>query len=203
MKSSRVVLLVSAVAMCVPAVAAAQGKGKSAKNKQVQRGEYLVTLGGCNDCHTPFKLGPNGPEPDMSRMLSGHPEYIPLTPPPAKEAKDPWGISMANVMTAFSGPWGTTFSANLTPDPETGVLRDFTEQQFIQTMRTGKHQGQGRPLLPPMPWFNLAKLTDEDLKAIWTYLRQIPAVKNKVPDHILAPPPGSAPAGGAAPAPKK
>src|SRR5580765_355411 len=44
----------------------------------VKRGEYLVTVGGCNDCHTPLKMGPQGPEPDMSRMLSGHPDSFPI-----------------------------------------------------------------------------------------------------------------------------
>jgi hypothetical protein len=197
MKSSRVVLLLSAVALCMPVVAAAQGKGKSkapAKSKLVQRGEYLVTVGGCNDCHTPFKPGPNGAEPDMTRMLSGHPESLQMPPSPA--AQGPWLVSAAATNTAWSGPWGVSFCANLTPDPETGILRDFTEQQFIQTMRTGKHQGQGRAILPPMPWFNYGKMTDEDLKAVWAYLRQIPPIKNKVPDPIIAPPPGPPPAGG-------
>lgn len=203
MKSSRVVLLVSAVALCVPVVAAAQGKAKApAKSKLVQRGEYLVNIGQCHDCHTPLKMGPNGPEPDFSRMLSGHPQDFKMPAAPVKDpAKDPWLFSFAATMTAAAGPWGISYSANLTPDPETGVLRDFTEQQFIQTMRTGKHLGQGRPILPPMPWPNIAKSTDEDLKAVFAYLRQIPAVKNKVPDPLIAPPPGAAPpAGGAAPA---
>jgi mono/diheme cytochrome c family protein len=199
MKSSRVVLLVSAVALCVPVVAAAQGKAKpaAAKNsKQIQRGEYLVTIGGCNDCHTPWKVGPNGPELDMTRMLSGHPQDLKM--PPAPAAVGPWIVNSSGTNTAHNGPWGISFTANLTPDPETGVLRDFTEQQFIQTMRTGKHQGQGRPILPPMPWFNYAKMTDEDLKAVFAYLRSIPAVKNKVPDPVIAAPPGGgAPAGGA------
>jgi hypothetical protein len=199
MKSSRVVLLASAVAMCVPVVAAAQGKGKApAKmSKQVQRGEYLVTVGGCNDCHTPLKMGPNGIEPDMTRMLSGHPEGLQM--PPAPAAAGPWMISSAGTNTAHAGPWGVSFTANLTPDKETGVFRDFTEAQFIATMRTGKHLGQGRPILPPMPWFNYGKMTDEDLKAVWAYLRQIPAIKNKVPDPIMAAPPGGAPPGGAPP----
>ncbi len=78
-------------------------------------------------------------------------------------------------LTAWSGPWGVSFSANLTPDPETGVLRDFTEQQFIQTMRTGRHLGQGRQILPPMPWQVYGNMTDEDLKAVYAYLRQIHA----------------------------
>jgi hypothetical protein len=77
-----------------------------------------------------------------------------------------------------------SFSANLTPDHETGVLRDFTEQQFVETLRTGRHKGRGRPILPPMPWQFIGQMTDEDLKAVFAYLRQIPAVKNKVPDPI-------------------
>src|SRR4051812_45834022 len=53
-----------------------------------ERGRYLVATSGCNDCHTPFKLGERGPEPDMSRMLSGHPEFAKL--PPAPAAQGPW-----------------------------------------------------------------------------------------------------------------
>ena len=196
MKSSRVVLLLSAVALCVPVVAAAQGKGKApAKSKLVQRGEYLVTVGGCNDCHTPWKVGPNGPELDMTRMLSGHPQDLKM--PPAPASLGPWIVNSSGTNTAHSGPWGVSFTANLTPDPETGILRDFTEAQFIATMRTGKHQGQGRAILPPMPWFNYGKMTDADLKAVWAYLRQIPPIKNKVPDPVIAAPPGGAPPGGA------
>jgi hypothetical protein len=200
MKSSRVVLLASAVALCMPVVAAAQGKTKApAKmSKQVQRGEYLVTVGGCNDCHTPLKFGPNGIEPDMTRMPSGHPEGLQM--PPAPAATGPWMISSAGTNTAIAGPWGVSYTANLTPDKETGLLANVSEQQFIQIMRTGKHLGTGRPILPPMPWFNYAKMTDEDLKAVFAYLKQIPAIKNKVPDPIInAPPPGGAPPGGAPP----
>jgi mono/diheme cytochrome c family protein len=201
MKSSRVVLLVSAVALCVPVVAAAQGKAKApAKSKQVQRGEYLVAIMGCNDCHTPLMMGPNGPMPDMSKMLSGHPENMQM--PPITTASGPWLVTTSATLTAVAGPWGVSFTANLTPDKETGVLRDFTEQQFIQTIRTGKHQGQGRAILPPMPWQHYAHATDEDLKAIFAYLRQIPAVKNKVPDP-LPPVAPAAPAPTPPPAPKK
>ena len=37
--------------------------------EKLARGKYLVTVAGCNDCHTPWVMGPKGPEPDMSRML--------------------------------------------------------------------------------------------------------------------------------------
>src|SRR6185312_3644927 len=93
------------------------------------------------------------------------------------------------LMTAFSGPWGTSFSRNLTPDPETG-LGAWTEKDFIATIRNGRHLGRGRPLLPPMPWFNYREATDDHLRAIFTYLRSIPAVKNRVPDPR---PPASGP----------
>ncbi len=86
------------------------------------------------------------------------------------------------MLTAWSGPWGVSFAANLTPDKETG-LGEWSEQTFIHSLRTGKHQGQpnGRDILPPMPWFNFKGATDDDLKAMWAYLRSIPAVKNQVP----------------------
>ena len=89
-------------------------------------------------------------------------------------------------MTAFAGPWGVSFTANLTPDKETG-LGEWTEEMFIATMRTGRHQGKGRPLLPPMPYFNLAALTDEDIKSVFAYLQSIPPVHNKVPAPIDPP----------------
>lgn len=155
----------------------------------VERGEYLVKISGCNDCHTPWAMGPNGPAPDMTRMLSGHPQGLQMPPAPALPA-GPWTGVMAGSMTAWAGPWGVSFTANLTPDPETG-LGKWTEQDFLDTMHSGRHQGRGRELLPPMPWFNVGALTDEDLKAVFAYLRSIPAVKNQVPAPI---PPPAAPA---------
>ena len=116
-------------------------------------------------------MGPDGPAPDMKRALSGHPQAMKIERRRRYRALDG---AASPTLTAWSGPWGVSFSANLTPDPETGVLRDFSEQQFIQTLRTGRHQGQGREILPPMPWPFIGKMTDEDLKAVFAYLRQIP-----------------------------
>ena len=152
-------------------------------SKLMKRGELLVTVGGCVDCHTPFKMGANGPEKDMSRGMSGHPESVKLPPPPALSKE--WNWAGAATGTAFVGPWGTTYSANLTPDRETG-MGGWKEKDFIQAMRTGKHIGVARPILPPMPWQGLAALPDWDLRAIYAYLMAQPAVKNKVPDY--APP---------------
>ena len=164
--------------------AAAQSAPKGAKapgSADVARGKYLVTTSGCNDCHTPWKMGAQGPEPDMSRELSGHPAEMKLPPPPA--AAGPWIWSGAATNTAFAGPWGVSFTANLTPDKETG-LGSWSEEMFVATFRTARHQGKGRPILPPMPVKMIGKATDEDLKSIFAYLQSIAPVKNKVPAPI-------------------
>ena len=149
--------------------------------ERVQRGGYLVTAMGCNDCHTPWKMGAQGPEPDMTRALTGHPQDVVLPPPPA--ASGPWIWHGAATNTAFAGLWGVSFTANLTPDPETG-LGQWTEAMFLATMRTARHQGKGRPILPPMPVKMIGKANDEDLKSIFAYLQSLPPVKNKVPAPI-------------------
>jgi mono/diheme cytochrome c family protein len=150
------------------------------------RGKYLVAAMGCNDCHTPWQLGPRGPEPDMTRALTGHPQDLVMPPAPAPP-QGPWGGMVGGVTnTAFAGPWGVNFSANLTPDKETG-LGDWTVEQFIATIRTQRHQGKGRPVLPPMPAQMFANLNDEDLSSIFAYLQSLPPVKNRVPQPIDPP----------------
>ena len=169
------------------ATAAAEGR-----EDLIRRGQYLVALGGCNDCHTPFKMGPNGPEPDMSKMLSGHPEALKMPPAP-KLGNGPWMWAGASTNTAFAGPWGVSYAPNLTPDSNTGIGQWPTEY-IVKAMRTGRHVGVGRPILPPMPWQGIGKLTDEDLQAIAAYLKSIPPIKNKVPESVVATPPAPRPA---------
>ena len=148
----------------------------------IKRGKYLVDFGGCNDCHTPKIYTDHGPEPNSKLLLSGHPSTLPL--PKFDYSSKPEGWSMTNEhATAWVGPWGVSFTANITPDKSTGI-GNWTEDIFIKTMRTGKHMGEGRPILPPMPWFSLNALSDEDLKAIFTYLQSIPPVKNLVPPAL-------------------
>src|SRR5512144_48940 len=101
----------------------------------VARGKYLVTGGGCGDCHTPMKMGPAGPETDTSRTMSGHPQMMAMPPAPALP-KGPWLVVVSATFTAWSGPWGTSFTANLTPDRETGIGAWKTET-FIDTIRSG------------------------------------------------------------------
>jgi mono/diheme cytochrome c family protein len=153
------------------------------KAEMVKRGEYLVSAMGCQDCHTPQKMGPDGLEPDMSRAFSGHQAGQQVPAPPA--AKGPWVISIANTFTAWAGPWGISYTQNITPDPETGI-GNYTEEQFVMTIREGKKQGRGRALLPPMPWPAIRNFSDEDLKSIYAYLRTVKPIKNKVPDPVIA-----------------
>ena len=70
--------------------------------KRLERGQYLATMMSCNECHTPLMMGPKGPEPDMSRMLSGHPEQMKLPPPPTLVG--PWIAAVPATNTAFAGP---------------------------------------------------------------------------------------------------
>ena len=151
-----------------------------------QRGAYLVRAMGCNDCHTPWILTPRGPEPDATRLLSGHPQDFSIAAGPDL-GKGPWVAAAAATNTAWAGPWGVSFTANLTSDPETG-LGKWTPETFIAAIRTGRHEGQGRPILPPMPWPMYRNATDEDLRAVFAYLRSIPAIKNRVPQPIEPPP---------------
>lgn len=149
---------------------------------KVERGRYLVSTAACHDCHTPFEMTPKGPAPDMDRALSGHPADL-VMPPAPPLPPGPWLVTVSGTNTAWAGPWGVSFTANLTPDPETG-LGKWTEQNFIDTIRNGRHMGAGRPLLPPMPFPVYANMTDEDLGAIFAYLQTIPSISNRVPDPI-------------------
>jgi len=157
----------------------------AASAARIERGAHLVRTMGCNDCHTPWKAGPHGPEPDMSRALTGHPADLVMPAPPALPP-GPWTWVAAGTNTAFAGPWGVSFTANLTPDPDTG-LGKWTEETFIQTMKTGRHEGKGRKLLPPMPYPIIGALGDEDIRSLFAYLQSLPPVKNRVPQPIDPP----------------
>src|SRR5262249_54400377 len=127
------------------------------------------------------------PEPDVTRMLWGHTGAMTL--PPAPPPSGPWLVSIAATFTAFSGPWGVSYAPNLTPDQNTG-LGIWTEEMFVKALRTGKHMGTSRQIQPPMPWMWVGKATDDDLKAIFAYLKSIPPIVNHVPDyHEPAAPP--------------
>jgi mono/diheme cytochrome c family protein len=151
------------------------------EKEMIERGKYLVTAGGCHDCHSPKVLGPQGPKIDETKILSGHPAEMKLAKFDPAILEPGKYILFTQDVTAAIGPWGASFEANLTPDNETGI-GTWQSEMFINALRTGKHLGAGRPILPPMPWEMIGKFTDEDLKAVFAYLKSIPPVKNKVPD---------------------
>ena len=164
---------IAALAVLAATLAATNTSSRAA------RGKYLVTGIGCNDCHTPLKMGPAGPEPDMARFLSGHPEQLGALK--AARPQGAWLWAGAATNTAFSGPWGISYAANLTPDQNTG-LGIWTEDMFVRALRTGRHMGTSREIMPPMPWTAFRNLSDEDLKSIYAYLRTLKPVVNHVPD---------------------
>ena len=163
---------------------AASAKAEAPTEEQIRRGQYLVTIGGCHDCHTPTILDEelDMPRPDMSRMLSGHP----------KEAPDPEGslgprdsALIGPTATSFTLPFGTVYATNLTPDMDTGI-GSWTEGMFLAIFRKGRHLGgNGRGVLPPMPWAWIRNLNDDDLRAMFAYLNSIPAVRNAVPEPTV------------------
>ncbi|HEX2534173.1 MAG TPA: c-type cytochrome [Chitinophagaceae bacterium] len=152
------------------------------EDPMVQRGKYLVTIMGCQDCHSPKRMGPHGPEPDPALDLSGHPQNQPIGKIDPETLKS-WVLFNHNA-TAMAGPWGVSFAANLTSDP-TGI-GSWTEEQFFKAIRQGKYKGldNTRPLLPPMPWPQYARASDEDLRAIFAYLKSTKPVQNVVPAAI-------------------
>jgi cytochrome c553 len=182
-----IVMLVS-VAALVAQSGSSPAAARSADAQKIARGKYLATIGACNDCHSPKIDAAQTPDP--KRPFSGRPS---TTMAPSQNPKE---IHASLDLTAWSGPWGVSYGANLTPDPETGLKKRYTEAAFIKTLRTGK-KPEGEDLLPPMPWALYKVMSDDDLKAIWAYFQTIPAIRNNVKS-------GELPKRGARPAaPKK
>jgi hypothetical protein len=148
----------------------------------VKRGEYLVNTSACNDCHSPKRMTPLGPEPDPARLLSGYPSDAPL-PRVNKEALKDW-VLFNQDLTGIAGPWGVSFAANITSD-ETGI-GNWSEDQFFMAIRHGKYKGLegSRNLLPPMPWQVYRNMTDQDLRSIFAYLKTTTPIRNIVPAPI-------------------
>lgn len=165
------------------AIQAAQAKDP------VAWGKFLVDFGGCHDCHTPKVFTDHGIVLDSLRLLSGHPQNTVLPKvDPAMIQPGNW-VLFSDQFTAAVGAWGVSFAANLTPD-QTG-LGLWTEEMFIKALRSGKHMGDGRPILPPMPWENFKNVSDDDLKAIFAYLRTVKPIQNIVhgpvsPEDLVA-----------------
>ncbi|RUM13351.1 cytochrome c [Rhizobium phaseoli] len=131
---------------------ALQSSMAAADDAQVARGEYLVTIGGCNDCHTPgYFFG----KPDSARFLGG-----------------------SDVGFEIPGQ-GVFVGRNITPDKETGI-GSWTREQIVTALQAGQRP-DGRQLAPIMPWHALAQLTEEDVTAIAVFLQSLKPVSNQVP----------------------
>ena len=146
------------------------------------RGEYLVNIMGCVDCHSPKKMTEQGPVPDMDRYLMGFDSSQPLPPIPENVPLGPWALFSGD-LTAAVGPWGTSFAANLTPH-ESGIGA-WSLNQFDKAIREGKYKGldNSRPIMPPMPVESFKFLTDEDVEAIFVYLKTLKPIENIVPAY--------------------
>jgi len=154
----------------------------STEGNLVARGEYLVSIMDCIICHTPKKMSENGPVPDMDRYMMGFDSSQPLPPIPDNVPLGPW-VLFSGDLTTFIGPWGTSYSGNITPH-ETGI-GNWTLDQFSKAVRDGKYKGldNSRPIMPPMPVEAFKNLTDKDCEAIFTYLKTIKPIDNVVPAY--------------------
>jgi hypothetical protein len=168
-----------------PEIKSTSDKTKNQKNydgfpSQVEYGKHLVAVIGCNDCHTPKRMTAMGPVPDTTLLLSGHPANMPFPEVNLKEIESK-GLAVTSDLTAWAGPWGISYADNLTP-AATGV-GSWTEAEFFRAMREGRWKGQeeSRQILPPMPWQDFRNMTNDELSAIFAYLKSIKPVENIVP----------------------
>jgi hypothetical protein len=154
--------------------------GPPTAEQLARRGEYLVAIMGCNDCHSPKQNGPQGPVIVSELMLSGYPANRPVPKADPAVIKKGW-IMMVEDLTLAAGPWGISFAANLTSD-QSGI-GNWTEENFKRALKEGRYKGLdgSRTLLPPMPWTNFKTIADEDVSAIFAYLKSTKPVSNVVP----------------------
>lgn len=149
----------------------------------VKKGAYLVASMGCDDCHTNKIMGPQGPQLDMENRFGGHLASMPIGPVDTSVFSKGW-ILFGMSSTAYVGPWGISYAANITSS-EHGI-GNWSLDQFKTAMREGKYKGlkESRPLMPPMPWPVFANLKDEDVEAMFAYLKTTKPVDNIVPAWV-------------------
>jgi mono/diheme cytochrome c family protein len=169
-KTAGATLLVT-LGVAIATGSAAEPTGDGTRARRIERGRYLVTISACHDCHSP-KIDARMTL-DEGRLLSGRPQ---TTAPPLQDNGE---IRASLDLTAWAGPWGNSYAANLTPDPETGLGSRYTEESFLRTIRTGR-KPEGEELAPPMPWTVYRNMTDEDLRSVYAYLMTLKPVRNNV-----------------------
>ncbi len=155
------------------------------QEQMIVKGRNLVIVGGCNDCHSPKIMTTQGPIVDSTRPLSGCPADMKLPEIDTKQVEPgKWYLGSSD-LTAWVGPWGISYAANLTPDSATGS-GSWTAATFIRILRSGKFMGveAGRPIMPPMPNAFVKVLSDDELKCIFAYLQSLKPIKNKVHEYV-------------------
>ena len=172
------IVFASSLLLLTPRGGLLRAQATASSDSMVERGRYLVGITGCHDCHSPKIDG----KPDPARLLSGRPQ---TTKVPSKTEGE---VHASEDLTAWTGGWGYSVASNLTPDPATGLGLRYTEAKFLQTMRSGK-KPEGVQLLPPMPTLVYQNMRDDDLKAIFAYLKTLKPIRNAVRAGL--PPPGS------------
>lgn len=166
----------------------AAGTPKLSNEELVKKGEHLVATLDCEICHSPKKMGPKGPELIPELRFGGHQNGTQLPPTDEKMLKSGW-VLFAPDFTSFIGPWGQSYARNISSDT-TGIGM-WTLEQFKKVIREGKFMGleNTRPILPPMPWEAYKHLYDDDIEAIFAFLKSTKPVNNRVPDAKINPPP--------------
>jgi hypothetical protein len=173
-------IITLALIACTDTAAKSDGPIVISQDSLIKRGSYLVNSIGCDDCHSPKSFGPNGPELIMEKRFGGHLSDAPVGKVDKNVMKEGWMLFGMDLTSAV-GPWGISYSANISSDA-TGI-GNWTEEQFFRAIREGKSKGlkESRPLLPPMPWFVYKNMSDEDLRAIFAFLKSTKPVNNLVP----------------------
>nr|WP_294902344.1 c-type cytochrome [uncultured Lacibacter sp.] len=182
--SAVIAVSISVLTLACNGVAQEEKKKGSLTNAElVKRGEYLVNAVGCDDCHSPKTMGPRGPEIIQELRFSGYPSTRPVQKADSNVVKQGWALFGPDLTSAV-GPWGMSFAANISSDA-TGI-GNWTEAQFFKAIREGKYKGldNSRPLLPPMPWSSYKNFSDDDVKAIYAFLKSTQPVENIVPAAI-------------------
>lgn len=187
MKKTFLAILFLTASVTLIVVSCDNGKTASAATAEtmsndalVKRGDYLVNSIGCDDCHSPKKMGAHGPEIIPELRFSGYPADRPVGKVDTGSIMKGWSMFGPD-FTNTAGMWGMSFAGNISSD-ETGI-GNWTEEQFMTALRKGKYKGLegSRDLLPPMPWFVYKNMSDEDIRSIFAYLKTTKPVRNIVP----------------------
>jgi len=127
-----------------------QGARRGAGNaQQIERGRYMIEIGGCNDCHTAGYANAGGQAAEADRLKGD--------------------------VLGFSGAWGTTYPTNLRL-----TFSKLTEAQWLTYAKSLMTR-------PPMPWFNVRAMTDEDLRAVYAYMKSLPGTLGTAAPTFLTP----------------